>query len=151
MSVELLLDILVSVLFLSVYHADLVSAESQLEFCTVLGSPDDYDLSGPTIAPAVEWVLDEDPIAGPVPDGLIESIGGLLGLPTTCIPVNPTARPTVKQYRSAAKVLGVKNGSRMSKTELEGKVAGAMFDASISELSIGDVTLDLNIDGFSIV
>jgi hypothetical protein len=39
----------------------------------------------------------------------------------------------------------------MSKAELEGKVGGAMFDASISELAIGDVTLDLNIDGFSII
>jgi hypothetical protein len=151
MSIELLLDLFVSVLFLAIYHSDLAPAESQLEFCMVTGSPDNYDLSGPTIAPVVEWVLDEEPIVGPVSDELIESIGSLLGLPIDCQPVSLLARPTVKQYRAAAKLLGVKNASRMSKAVLEGKVGCAMFDASISELPIGDVTLDLNVDGFSIV
>jgi hypothetical protein len=150
MSIELLLDILVSVFFLAVYHADLVPAESQLEFCMVTGSPDDYDLSGPTIALPVEWVLDEDPIAGPVPDELVESIGLTLDL-TTCIPDNLIIRPTVKQYRSAAKVLGVKNGSRMSKAALVVEVGRAMYAVSLPELAIGDTTLRLGVDGFSII
>jgi hypothetical protein len=151
MSIELLLDLLVSVLFLAVYHSDLASTESQLEFCMVTGSPDDYDLSGPTIAPVLEWTLDEEPIATPVPDRVVEMFAELLGLPTTCQPVSLTIRPTVKQFRAAAKVLGVKNASRMSKAELERQVCGAMVEASLSELPIGDVTLDLNVDGFSIV
>jgi hypothetical protein len=151
MSIELLLDLLVSALFLLVYHSDLAPAESQLEFCMVTGNPEDYDLSGPTIALPVEWVLDEDPIAGPVPDELIESIGSLTDSPTTCIPGNLITRPTVKQYRSAAKALGVKSGSRMSKAELVVEVSRAMYAASLSELAIGDVTLDLNVDGFSIL
>jgi hypothetical protein len=151
MSIELLLDLFVSALFLLVYHSDLAPADSRLEFCMVTGSPDDYDLSGPTIAPVLEWVLDEEPIAGPVPDRVVEMFAELTGSPIACQPVSLFARPTVKQYRAAAKLLGIKNASRMSKAVLEGKVGGAMFDASISELAIGDVTLDLNIDGFSVV
>jgi hypothetical protein len=131
MSIEFLLDLLVSVLFLAIYHADLAPAESQLEFCIVTGSPDGYDLSGPTIVAEPEWVLGGDPIA--------------------CIPDSLITRPTVKQYRSAAKLLGVKNASRMSKAVLEAAVYDGMIEATLSELPIGDVTLDLNMDGFSIV
>lgn len=165
MSIEILLDILLSAIVLYVYHSD--CAEKQplmLEFAGVTCSPEDYDFA---VIPAVgaiepEWVLDEDdrypgqfadegfPIAGPVPDEFVEPIAESLGLPITCIPANPTIRPTAKQLRTAAKLLGVKNASRMSKEELLSKVGGAMFDASLSELPIGSETLDLNVDGLSI-
>lgn len=153
MSIELLLDILLSAIVLYVYHSDCALEPSfALEFAGVTCPPEAYDFAVIPVAPIEsEWVLDEGSIAGPVPDELVESIGGLLGLPTACIPVSPTTRPTVKQLRAAAKLLGVKNGSRLSKAELLGKVGGAMFDAALSGLPIGDVTLGLSEDGFSIV
>jgi hypothetical protein len=150
MSIELLLDLLVSVLFLAIYHSDLAPVESQLEFCPVLGSPDDYDLSGPTIVPVLEWVLDEESIATPVPDRVVEMFAELTGLPTTCQGVSLTPRPTVKQYRSAAKLLGVKNGSRMSKTALEQSVYAAMVAAQRSGSLTESWVADLFDDGFSI-
>lgn len=161
MSIEILLDILLSAIVLYVYHSDCAGKQSlMLEFAGVTCSPEDYDFAAIPAAGAIvdEWVLDEDPIpvpggcanAGPVPDLLIGSIAQSVGLPTTGFPDSPTIRPTVKQYRAAAKLLGVKNASRMSKAELERQVGNAFLGASISELPIGDVTLDLNVYGFSI-
>lgn len=164
MSIEILLDVLLSAIVLYVYHSDCAQEQSLvLEFADVTCSPEAYDFAVVPPAPidsSAEWVLDDRcpgqfadegfPITGPVPDELIASIGESLGLLTTRIPVEPTTRPTVKQLRAAAKLLGVKNGSRMPKAELLGKVGSAMVDASLSELPIGDETLDLNVDGFSI-
>lgn len=166
MSIEILLDVLLSAIVLYVYHSDCAQEPSfALEFADVTCNPEAYDFAVVPPAPidsSAEWVLDEDhrypgqfadegfSIAGIAADELIESIGESLGLPTTCIPVSPTTRPTVKQLRTAAKLLGVKNGSRLSKAELLGKVGGVMLDASLSELPIGDETLDLSEDGLSI-
>jgi hypothetical protein len=127
MSIELLLDLLVSVLFLAIYHADLAPADSQLEFCMVTGSPDDYDLSGPTIALPVEWVLDEDPIV--------------------CIPVRPTACPTVKQLREAAKVLNVGGVSRMTRRLLVSTIAQHMLNNNFSFMPIAEGLLELSSAG----
>jgi hypothetical protein len=127
MSIEILLDLMVSVFFLAIYHSDLAPTEGQLEFCMVTGSPDDYDLSGPTIAPVVEWVLDEDPIV--------------------CIPVRPTACPTVKQLREAAKVLNVGGVSRMTRSLLVSTIAQHMLNNNFSFMPIAEGLLELSSAG----
>jgi hypothetical protein len=137
MSIEILLDLLVSVLFLAVYHADLAPTESRLEFCPAFVAPENYKVAGSTIAPPTEWVLDEDPIADPVPDELIESIGEALGLGST-----PIVPPTAKQLRAAAKALGVKNASRMSKASLGNEVMSAMVSSGKLTVDLGDAYLD---------
>lgn len=152
MSIEILLDVLLSAIVLYVYHSDCAPEPSfALEFAGVTCSPEAYSFAVIPVVPIEpEWVLDEDDrYPGQFADEGFP-IDGLLGLPTTCIPVSPTIRPTVKQLRTAAKLLGVKNASRMSKAELLSRVGDAMFDASLSELPIGDATLGLNVDGFSV-
>lgn len=144
MSIEILLDVLLSAIVLYVYHSDCDPESSlALEFAGVSCSPEAYDFAVIPVVPIEpEWVLDEDDRY----PGQFADEGSL----TTCIPVSPTIRPTVKQLRTAAKLLGLKGASRLSKAELLVKVGGAMFDAALSELPIGDETLDLSEDGFSI-
>jgi hypothetical protein len=151
MSIEILLDILVSVLFLAIYHSD-IAPSPLVEFHSigVICTPESYDLTGAIVAPVSDWVLDDlEPIAGPVPDSLIGSIGEALGI-VQVVEKSPIS-PTVKQLRVAAKLLGVKNGSRMSKTQLELAIGGAMLEATISELPIDDtLVLDLSENGLTI-
>jgi hypothetical protein len=162
MSIEILLDILLSAVVLYIYHSDCAEKSTVLEYAVVGCTPEayaynfdygfdpdfDYDFGViPSVPVDPEWEL-EKPIMGPVPDELIASIGSSLGV--VSVTVKPTIAPTVKQLRTAAKLLGVKNASRLSKAELITKVANAMGEASITELPIGDGILDLSMDGLSI-
>ena len=120
MTLELFLDILLSAIVLCIYHSDCAATDavSHLEFAVPIAIPADrYDYTCiPTITPVMEWELEPD-LAGPVPDSLIASIADTLAInyPDSQASDLPT---TVKELRSLAVAIGVKNGSRMSKKAL---------------------------------